>query len=100
MNNDPAILALKAVGGLAAAARLLNKDTSTVFRWRLSKDKGGADGRVPPKNFFAIWCEAIIRGSDLSLEELVFTAEERAAIAELRQRTGSLASPKTIGDET
>jgi hypothetical protein len=100
MKNDPAYLVPKALGGAKATGLLVGKTKSAVHRWSLPKTKGGAEGRVPASNIFPIWCALIERGSALSLEELVFTADERAAIAELRQRTGSLASPETIGDET
>lgn len=86
MKNDPAELVLVAMGGLTALARALRKDVSTVFRWRLPRNKGGADGRVPAKNFFPIWCALVQKGEPMTLEELVFTSGERDIINEIRRK--------------
>ena len=95
MKNDPAELVLDPMGGLTALARELGKDVSTVFRWRLPKSKGGADGRVPSKNFFPIWCFLVEKGEPITLEELVFTASEREIIAGLREQYSLEHEPKS-----
>ncbi|MET1410729.1 hypothetical protein ABVF61_00575 [Roseibium sp. HPY-6] len=70
-------------------SRLVEKDPSSVLRWSMPKSKGGAEGRVPAGNFFKIWSEIITSGSSLSLEELVFTEDERQQIADLRNQYSS-----------
>jgi hypothetical protein len=86
MKQDPAILAMEALGGSRALATLLEKDRSVVNRWKLPREKGGADGRIPASNLFPIWCALIKGGICLSLEELVFTEEERKLISSLRTK--------------
>ncbi|MEW4459465.1 hypothetical protein AB1K42_15340 [Roseibium algicola] len=97
MSKDPAVLVVRACGGLKATAALVGKDTSSVFRWRSPKNKGGADGRVPGGNLFLIWCELIRRGKPISLEELVFTEQERLLISDLENANDNTAQdPRSV----
>ncbi len=97
MNKDPAVLVVRACGGLKATAALVGKDTSSVFVWRSPRSKGGADGRVPGGNLFLIWCELIRRGKPISLEELVFTERERLQITELQNANdNTVQGPQSI----
>lgn len=89
MNNEPAKLVLRELGGLKKVSRLVKKDPSSVLRWSMPKSKGGAGGRIPAGNLFKIWSEIIAIGGTLSLEELVFTEDERKQIANLRHQYSS-----------
>ncbi|MBG6205409.1 hypothetical protein IWQ49_000053 [Labrenzia sp. EL_126] len=84
MEKDPAQFVVDLLGGPTNVGKLVNRDVSSVFRWRLSKDKKGADGRIPLGNLFVIWCELIKSKASISLEQVVFTEAEQEELALLR----------------
>lgn len=45
--SSPADIVISRFGGVRPLARLLNKDPSTIHRWKQPADRGGLDGRVP-----------------------------------------------------
>lgn len=103
MEKDPAQFIVDFLGGPTVVGKLVNRDVSSVFRWRLSKEKKGADGRIPLANLFVIWCELVKSGASISLEQVVFTEEEQNKIALLRnmaaQESANSSNNKTIGAE-
>lgn len=105
MKEDPANVVERCLGGPSAVAKLVRKDASSVSRWKLPKEKGGSEGRVPLKNLFKIWCELIKAGAAVSLEQIVFTSAERIEIDALRtdacvgsssQNPAAPSSPQTL----
>ncbi|WP_282046267.1 hypothetical protein [Roseibium album] len=84
MKKDPAQFVVDLLGGPTIVGRLVNRDVSSVFRWRLSKKKKGAEGRIPLGNLFVIWRELIKSEVSISLEQVVFTEAEQNQISQLR----------------
>ncbi|MBG6172946.1 hypothetical protein IWQ55_000027 [Labrenzia sp. EL_208] len=86
MEKDPAQFVVDLLGGPTTVGKLVNRDVSSVFRWRLSKEKKGADGRIPLGNMFVIWCELIKSDACISLEQVVFTEAEQKELALLQSQ--------------
>jgi len=86
MEKDPAHFIVDLLGGPTSVGKLVNRDISSVFRWRLSKEKKGADGRIPLGNLFVIWSELIKSSASVSLEQVVFTEAEQKELALLRSQ--------------
>lgn len=72
--HTPAEIVIARFGGVRALARLVEKDPSTVHRWRLPVERGGTAGRVPSylqekvldlatKHSVALTADDLIRGS-------------------------------------
>lgn len=51
---SPAKEIINSLGGLTRVAEIAAVSTTTVQRWRLPKEKGGADGFIPRKNHDAL----------------------------------------------
>lgn len=98
MKNDPAHLVPKTLGGPKALAKLLDMSVSAIYRWGFPKAKGGTEGHVPSAHIFRVWCALLEQGSTLSLEEVVFTEEERAQISDLRKRLADRAAAAPLVD--
>lgn len=67
----PADIVISRFGGVRALARLLNKDPSTISRWRQPKEKGGMEGRVPSAVQPVLLSLAKEKGVHLTAHDLV-----------------------------
>lgn len=47
MSDTPAAKVIKAFGGVRATARRLNRNSSTISRWQIERERGGTGGRIP-----------------------------------------------------
>lgn len=75
--ETPADKAINAFGGVRALARALERNPSSVVRWRKPKDEGGSAGAVPSALQGRILSMARERGLNLTAEDLILrTAEE------------------------
>ena len=76
----PADRCIDAFGGVRALARALERNPSSVVRWRKPKDEGGSAGAVPSALQGRILAIAQARGLSLTAEDLIVrTAEDWAA---------------------
>ncbi len=48
--ETPAAKIIRKCGGIAATAKLIDRDRSVVNRWLLPKNSGGTDGIVPAQH--------------------------------------------------
>jgi hypothetical protein len=77
--ETPADKAISAFGGVRALARALERNPSSVVRWRKPKDEGGSAGAVPSALQGRILAIAQARGLSLTAEDLILrTAEDWA----------------------
>ncbi len=77
--ETPADKAITAFGGVRALARALERNPSSVVRWRKPKDEGGSNGAVPSSLQGRILAIAQARGLNLTAEDLILrTAEDWA----------------------
>lgn len=67
----PADIVITRFGGVRPLARLLEKDPSTIHRWRQPADKGGLDGRVPSSAQVRLLELAREKGVELTPADLV-----------------------------
>ncbi|CAB4131126.1 hypothetical protein UFOVP126_46 [uncultured Caudovirales phage] len=69
--ETPADKCITAFGGVRALARALERNPSSVVRWRKPKDEGGSNGAVPSALQGRILAIAQARGLSLSAEDLI-----------------------------
>ena len=78
--ETPADRCISAFGGVRALARALERNPSSVVRWRKPKDEGGSAGAVPSALQGRILAIAQARGLSLTAEDLILrTAQDWAA---------------------
>ena len=53
-------------GGVPVVSEITGASVSRVYRWRMSKDRGGTGGLIPSSHHVAILNGARARGIDLS----------------------------------
>jgi hypothetical protein len=78
--ETPADKAITAFGGVRALARALERNPSSVVRWRKPKDEGGSAGAVPSALQGRILAMAQARGLNLTAEDLILRTAEDWAI--------------------
>jgi hypothetical protein len=71
VNVTPAEYVIRLFGGIRPLARYLDVEPSTVWRWRVPSDRGGADGRIPRDTQPRLLDLAKARGLDLKAEDLI-----------------------------
>ena len=77
--QTPADRCIDAFGGVRALARALERNPSSMVRWRKPKDEGGSAGAVPSALQGRILAIAQARGLSLTAEDLILrTAEDWA----------------------
>ena len=69
---SPADIVITAFGGVNDTAKALNRDPSTVSRWRLSKEHKGCGGSIPSGVQRVILEEAKKRGLDITPNDLIY----------------------------
>ena len=75
--ETPAVKCISAFGGVRALARALERNPSSVVRWRKPKDEGGSNGAVPSALQGRILAIAQARGLSLTAEDLILrTADD------------------------
>lgn len=70
-SETPADKCITAFGGVRALARALERNPSSVVRWRKPKDEGGSNGAVPSALQGRILAIAQARGLSLTAEDLI-----------------------------
>lgn len=71
----PADIVISKFGGVRPLARLLEKDPSTIHRWRMPAARGGLDGRVPSVAQQRLLELARERGISLTADDLINGAQ-------------------------
>ena len=75
--ETPADKCIDAFGGVRALARALERNPSSVVRWRKPKDEGGSAGAVPSGLQGKILAISQARGLSLTAEDMILrTAED------------------------
>jgi amino-acid N-acetyltransferase len=69
--ETPADKCIDAFGGVRSLARALERNPSSVVRWRKPKDEGGSNGAVPSALQGRILAIAQARGLNLTAEDLI-----------------------------
>lgn len=69
--ETPADKCIRAFGGIRALARALERNPSSILRWRKSKKDGGSAGAVPSGLQGRVLELALQRGLDLKAEDLI-----------------------------
>lgn len=69
--ETPADKCISAFGGVRALARALERNPSSVVRWRKPKDEGGSNGAVPSALQGRILAIAQARGLSLTADDLI-----------------------------
>ena len=69
--ETPADKCIEAFGGVRALARALERNPSSVVRWRKPKDEGGSNGAVPSALQGRILAIAQARGLSLTAEDMI-----------------------------
>jgi hypothetical protein len=69
--DTPADKCIEAFGGIRALARALDRNPSSISRWRKPKDEGGSNGAVPSNLQGYILELAQQRGFPLTAEDLI-----------------------------
>jgi hypothetical protein len=69
--DTPADKCIEAFGGVRALARALERNPSSVVRWRRPRDEGGSSGAVPSSLQGRILALAQERGLPLTAEDLI-----------------------------
>lgn len=69
--ETPADKCIEAFGGVRALARALERNPSSVVRWRKPKDEGGSNGAVPSALQGRILAIAQQRGLSLTAEDMI-----------------------------
>jgi len=78
--ETPADKCITAFGGVRALARALERNPSSVVRWRKPKDEGGSAGAVPSSLQGRILAMAQERGLSLTAEDMILrTAKDWSA---------------------
>jgi hypothetical protein len=75
-NKTPADKAIEAFGGVRALARELDRNPSSISRWRASREEGGTGGAVPSNLQGRVLALARARGLGLVAEDLILKAAE------------------------
>lgn len=73
---SPAQRVIAAFGGIRAVARAVDRNPTTVLRWRMSKEEGGTGGRIPSTMQERVLAEAKARGLDLTPADLILPPGE------------------------
>lgn len=77
--ETPADKCIEAFGGVRALARALERNPSSIVRWRKPKDEGGSNGAIPSGLQGRILAMATERGLNLTAEDLILkTAKDWA----------------------
>lgn len=71
--NTPANKVIAAFQGVRATARALDRNPSSVSRWRKSREDGGTDCRVPSNLQEKVLLAAQSRGIALTADDLIVT---------------------------
>ena len=69
--ETPADRCIEAFGGVRALARALERNPSSVVRWRKPKDEGGSNGAIPSGLQGRILSLAQERGLKLTAEDMI-----------------------------
>jgi hypothetical protein len=69
--ETPADRCIEAFGGVRALARALDRNPSSVVRWRKPKDEGGSNGAIPSNLQGLILSIAHARGLPLTAEDMI-----------------------------
>lgn len=69
--ETPADKCILAFGGVRSLARALERNPSSVVRWRKPKDEGGSNGAVPSSLQGRVLAIAQERGLNLTAEDLI-----------------------------
>ena len=77
-SDTPAATCIAAFGGVRALARALDRNPSSVGRWRKPKDEGGSAGAVPSSLQGLILQIAHERGLPLTAEDLILKTDTSA----------------------
>ena len=72
----PADIVIKRFGSVRHLARLLNRDPSTIHRWRMQKDKGGLEGRIPSTAQVKLLALAKQHGVEITAADLISGNQE------------------------
>lgn len=67
----PADIVISRFGGVRPLARQLEKDPSTIHRWKQPKEKGGLEGRIPSSCQMELLRLAGEQGIELCPDDLV-----------------------------
>ena len=78
--ETPADRCILAFGGVRALARALERNPSSVVRWRKPKDEGGSAGAVPSSLQGRILSIAQVRGLNLTAEDLILRSAKDWAL--------------------
>ena len=78
--ETPADRCIEAFGGVRALARALERNPSSVVRWRKPKDEGGSAGAVSSALQGRILAIAQARGLSLTAEDLILRTAQDWAI--------------------
>lgn len=65
--------------GVAKIAQITGKHESRVYRWRMSKEKGGTDGVVPHGDAQKLIASSPIDGVEIAPSDFFASAKEVAA---------------------
>jgi hypothetical protein len=71
VNVTPAEYVIRLFGGVSALARDLEVQRSTIWRWRVPRDKGGSEGQIPRNKQGRLLEMSRARGLDLKAEDLI-----------------------------
>ena len=74
-HKTPAEKVIAAFGGVRPLARLLDRNPSSVVRWRRSKQEGGTGGAVPTGLQGKVLALARMRGIILTADDLILPDE-------------------------
>ncbi len=74
--ETPADCCIEAFGGVRALARALDRNPSSVVRWRKPKEEGGSNGAVPSALQGRILFIAQARGLKLTAEDMILRASK------------------------
>jgi len=101
---EPAASIIDLLGGTKEVAAIVGRTQTSVVKWRLPKDSGGTGGAVPGKCLFELYASAVSDGISVTLEEFVFTPEQRTAISRLKRgsisKDGENVSPRKSSEVT
>jgi amino-acid N-acetyltransferase len=78
--ETPADKCIDAFGGVRALARALERNPSSVVRWRKPKDEGGSAGAVPSSLQGQILAIAQVRGLNLTAEDLILRTSKNRSL--------------------
>lgn len=70
-NITPADRVISAFGGVRATAKIIERNPSTVSRWRKPRDEGGTGGRIPSRVQAVILAHAVKNKIPLVAADLI-----------------------------